>query len=273
MDPLRNTALSAILATRLVAVEDQVTVLARQPGPPGAKGPKGMAGEQGAPGLQGLPGERGEKGETGAAGKQGEIGQKGETGSPGEKGEAGKPGPKGGTGSIGPQGETGEKGDVGPAPDHEWQGSKLRFKKPDGKWGKYTDLKGPKGDAGKTVVMRGISSAGSSLDALTPGTQNVEPAGIPVMQNGQWVNLPWAAFISVIAGAIDMGSPMTRRTDFVGSTHLYRGEASPGASETDSVWSIRRIEFMPDGDVIEKYATGSSAAAFAWADRATLEYL
>jgi len=121
--------------------------------------------------------------------------------------------------------------------------------------------------------MRGISSTGSSLDALTPGAENVEPVGIPVMQNGQWVNLPWPAFISVIAGAIDMGSPMSRRTDFVGNTHLYRGEASPGASETAAVWSIRRIEFMPDGDVIEKFASGSSAASFAWSNRAALEYV
>lgn len=151
MDPLRNTALSAILTTRLVAVEDRVAVLARQPGPAGAAGPQGMAGEQGTPGLQGFPGERGEKGETGPAGKQGAIGPKGEAGSPGEKGDTGKPGTKGATGGIGPQGDKGgkgEKGDPGPAPDHEWQGTKLRFKKPNGKWGKSVDLKGAEGKGG-----------------------------------------------------------------------------------------------------------------------------
>lgn len=42
----------------------------------------------------------------------------------------------------------GEKGDKGDAPAHEWNGSKLRFKKPDGTWGSYTELKGQNGERG-----------------------------------------------------------------------------------------------------------------------------
>ena len=174
------------------------------------------------------------------------------------------------------KGEPGERGLPGPAPAHEWQGSKLRFEQPDGTWGKFTDLKGPVGDKGEAgqqlVVVRGGSN-GRSLETLTPGATGVDPSSIAVMQGGEWVNLPWAAFISVIAGTVDMGSPMARRTDFVGNTHLYRGEAAPGASEADAVWSIRRVEFMPDGDVVEKWATGSAANAFAWNDRVSLDYV
>jgi len=70
-----------------------------------------------------------------------------------------------------------------------------------------------------------------------------------------------------------MGSPTSRRTDFVGDAMLYRGEAVPGASETDAIWAIRRIEFLTGGDVVEKWATGSSSKSFVWSDRATYEYL
>lgn len=38
------------------------------------------------------------------------------------------------------------EGPVGDEPDHEWNGTELRFKNPDGSWGTYTDLKGDPGD-------------------------------------------------------------------------------------------------------------------------------
>ena len=53
-------------------------------------------------------------------------------------------------GDPGPQGP---KGDTGPAPAHEWQGTKLRFQQPDGKWGKYTDLKGRDGKEDGSSVL------------------------------------------------------------------------------------------------------------------------
>ena len=41
-------------------------------------------------------------------------------------------------------------GPVGPSPEHEWEGTSLKFKNPDGSWGTATDLKGQKGDTGAT---------------------------------------------------------------------------------------------------------------------------
>jgi len=34
------------------------------------------------------------------------------------------------------------------APAHEWSGTRLRFREPDGSWGASTDLRGPAGSAG-----------------------------------------------------------------------------------------------------------------------------
>lgn len=169
----------------------------------------------------------------------------------------------------------GDKGDTGPMPAHEWKGTKLRFEQSDGQWGKWVDLKGKpgdKGEDGKRVVVMGGGGYSNPLAALQPGVEGVDPANIMVMQGGQWVSLPWAAFVTTIAGAIDMGNAMSRRTDFVGETLLYRGEAEPGAAESAAVWRIRRVEFAPDGDVNETWAGGTADFIHAWEDRATLSY-
>lgn len=170
------------------------------------------------------------------------------------------------------RGEKGEKGDVGPRPDHQWKGSKLRFEKPDGTWGDYVDLKGPKGEDGKrVVVLSGGGNSGAGLDVLPPATTG-EPQAVAVMVGGAWVKMSWAAFSAVIAGTMDMGTPLSRRSDFVGTDVIYIGEAAPGAVETDSVWRIRKFTFSPDGDSIEVWAGGSPDFNQVWSDRATLTY-
>jgi hypothetical protein len=112
---------------------------------------------------------------------------------------------------------------------------------------------------------------------LLPGASNVEPTGIAVVQGGQWVNLSWPAFIQTIAGAIDMGVELSRRSDFVGETIIYRGESAPGSAESASVWRIKRIEFVTGGDgkqdIQEKWANGNADFTNAWIDRSTLEYV
>lgn len=50
----------------------------------------------------------------------------------------------------------GLQGDIGAAPDHQWKGTKLRFQKPDGNWGRWVDLQGAAG------VTRVVSVAGGS---------------------------------------------------------------------------------------------------------------
>lgn len=40
---------------------------------------------------------------------------------------------------------------AGEAPAHEWDGTRLRFEQPDGSWGPWVDLQGPKGRQGATT--------------------------------------------------------------------------------------------------------------------------
>ncbi len=50
--------------------------------------------------------------------------------------------------TAGPRKKLGPQGPQGETPDHEWSGARLRFQNPDGTWGEYTNLKGPKGAPG-----------------------------------------------------------------------------------------------------------------------------
>ena len=55
---------------------------------------------------------------------------------------------RGEKGEKGDSGEQGAAGKSGSAPDHQWQGTRLRFKRPDGSWGPWVDLKGDPGRPG-----------------------------------------------------------------------------------------------------------------------------
>lgn len=189
-----------------------------------------------------------------------------------EKVKAIKDGKDGAPGAPGPRGE---RGPAGPAPEHQVDGAKIRFKKPDGKWGAW--LEAPKGEPGKdggiVLVRSGGGSSGTDLAKLLPGAEGTEPAAIAVLQGGQWVSLPWAAF-TALAGTGD--TPQGRRVDFVGDTIIYRGESAPGTDDSAPAWRIKKIIFTPglDGkqDVSETFAGGNADYVNAWTDRATLNY-
>lgn len=136
-------------------------------GPAGADGAKGDPGDTGPQGPQGIQGEKGDTGDTGPQGPAGEKGDTGPQGPAGPKGDPGIQGPegpqgpqgkKGATGNPGPKGDTGDAGPAGAdgapglPPEHEWQGTALRFKEPDGSWGQAVDLRGPAGSSATVPV-------------------------------------------------------------------------------------------------------------------------
>ena len=134
-------------------------------------GAKGDAGPQGSQGIQGPPGADGATGPAGPAGQQGEQGApgpKGDTGATGPQGPEGPQGPQGPQGAPGPKGDPGAPGPAGAdgadglPPEHEWQGTALRFKKPDGSWGQAVDLRGPAGSSA-TVPIATPSIAGKVM--------------------------------------------------------------------------------------------------------------
>lgn len=134
-------------------------------------GAKGDAGPQGPQGIQGTPGADGATGPAGPAGQQGEQGApgpKGDTGATGPQGPEGPQGPQGPQGDPGPKGDTGTTGPAGAdgadglPPEHEWQGTALRFKEPDGSWGQAVDLRGPAGSSA-TVPIATTSTPGKVM--------------------------------------------------------------------------------------------------------------
>lgn len=90
-----------------------------------------------------------QKGTDGADGATGATGPQGLQGPQGIQGPSGPTGPQGETGATGPQGPQGQ---TGSAPEHEWSGSQLRFKNPNGTWASFVDLIGPQGNQGPQGV-------------------------------------------------------------------------------------------------------------------------
>ena len=151
-------------------------------------GAKGDAGPQGPQGIQGPPGADGATGPAGPAGQQGEQGAPGPKGDPGAIGPQGPEGPQGPKGPQGDPGPKGDTGDTGPAgadgapglpPEHEWQGTALRFKEPGGSWGQSVDLRGPAGAPATvpiaTPTVAGKVKIGSGITIAPDGTISIDP--------------------------------------------------------------------------------------------------
>lgn len=192
-----SDAALALLAKRVHDLAAAQKTLSKQPGPVGPQGERGERGDVGAQGERGEVGPRGERGEQGA---RGEIGPAGPPGPPGRDGRPGR------DGKDGERGEKGEKGDTGPMPRHQWDGTRLRFETPDGQWGKYVDLRGPKGDRGASGGGGGFVASGWSPSSL-PAADNTVPDEVIVKQNGQWVRATFAQ----LAGWLGSAPPTTTR--------------------------------------------------------------
>lgn len=168
-------------------------------GAPGATGPAGPQGEQGEPGPKGDTGAAGPQGPEGPQGAQGPQGPKGDTGATGPQGPEGPQGPQGPQGDPGPKGDTGATGPAGAdgapglPPEHEWQGTALRFKDPDGAWGQAVDLRGAPGssatvpiattsEAGKVKIGSGITIAPDGTISIDPW--DIFPMRVPIAVDG-----------------------------------------------------------------------------------------
>jgi hypothetical protein len=53
-------------------------------------------------------------------------------------------------------GPKGDPGPAGPAPQHQWNNTQLRFQNPDRTWGDYVDLQGPAGEAGGSDLLQWV---------------------------------------------------------------------------------------------------------------------
>lgn len=138
------------------------------PGRHGTQGPPGTPGADGADGADGKDGRHGKDGAPGIAGRHGKDGERGLLGAVGPEGPEGKPGPQGKPGRDGADGRDGERG---PPPEHQWDGTRLRFRRPDGSWGPWVDLKGPGGQVffgGGSFNINGAFNGLPLADGTTP---------------------------------------------------------------------------------------------------------
>lgn len=63
-----------------------------------------------------------------------------------------------------------------------------------------------------------------------------------------------------------------KRIDFVADTIIYKGEATVGSVETESVWRICKVSIASDFDISETWADGNSNYDNSWANRLTYAY-
>ena len=194
------------------------------PGPRGYPGPIGPQGREGksayelavARGFVGsekdwiasIKGDRGEKGDQGERGEKGDIGDRGPIGEQGLRGISGPPGPEGPQGPKGERGPQGPQGDPGPPPLHEWRGTELRFELPDGSWGQFVNLQGPKGDRGKNGEYYGGGATATTYSVFTLTADGLVPA--PVTSTGKFLkdDGTWAAAAgSGTVTSVDIAAP------------------------------------------------------------------
>ena len=148
--------------------------------------------------------------------QQGPQGPKGDTGPRGLPGKDGKDGKNGADGKDGREGRDGKDGATGPAPDHQWKGTKLRFQDPSGDWGKWVDLQGPKGETGNggggTVVVAGQGTGPAWNPDDLPLANADTPTEFVVKQDGIWVRATYGQmtdwFGSAASGATTLDGGM-----------------------------------------------------------------
>lgn len=222
----------------------------------GRRGRKGNVGSIGEGGPEGAPGRPGIDGIDGAIGAKGDIGPTGPDGGPGKRGLEGE---QGRAGEVGPAGPPGPKGDPGPTPRHKWNGTKLSFEDPDGKFSRAVDLRGPGGGRG--------AAAKTSYGSINLNGTDLEFRKLGAMGPDTIVDLS-----SLAGGSVEVNN--AQRTDEVGDT-IYIGDAVPGTINAAALWRIKRVVFTktgPDTDSVTTWANGSETRDRVWNDRLTESY-
>lgn len=190
------------------------------------------------PGPQGIPGPQGPKGDEGPQGPRGEPGPQGPRGEVGPKGDRGLQGFPGVPGRQGDPGLRGEPGELGPMPKHQVSNGEIRFEIQPGVWGQWISLGRGNGGVERTTLIPTID--------MIPGLREA---------------------LNQMEGSVQY----TRLIDTDGD-YKYIGEADPGSSESDSVWRIKRVEFLVGDDIEILWADGTADFTKTWDNRATYTY-
>ena len=188
----------------------------------GEDGEKGDKGEPGARGLRGLKGGQGEQGSRGLKGDQGIQGPKGDKGNKGDKGD---PGPPGEQGKKGERGLRGLKGAKGSTPKHEIKDKKIRFEKPDGKWGKWINL-GVEG--GGTLVIPSLGDLSSTPVTTDDVIYGTDTQHLDTLQ--EFINHVWSAGSGSEPGEFNLTENGDGTVNITGGVFVLRSAESETAT-------------------------------------------
>ena len=188
-----------------------------------------------------------DSGQDGARGPVGAKGDPGIDGKAGDPGPRGPRGPKGDRGERGPKGDRGEQGEVGPVPEHEWEGTQIRFEQPGHRWGDWVDLRGPRGRAG-SGGGGSVTTPGGSIDGLTiSGTAAVGETltatfGTGVTGTVQWyrdgVEISGETNLTYVLTSDDLGTTITAHSTSIvfisNGIELPAPDYTPGLDFSDA---------------------------------------
>jgi len=126
------------------------------------------------------------------------------------------------------------------------------------------------------TVTEDVVSIGSGIDQIniTPEQESVQVTETPDPVSVNEVTEIISPEIADVHVQIveDSEVPYAKRTDFVGDTVIYKGEAAVGALDADPVWRIRKLTIATDGDVKEEWAGSNASFNKNWNDRDVLIY-
>lgn len=151
-------------------------------------------------------------------------------------------------GPMGPTGPQGPQGGVGDVPEHEWNGTQIRFRNPDGSWGPWVNLQGPEGPCGdgSTGSQGPQGPAGPAGPQGTPGTQGPigpqGPAGPQGPQGPQGIPGTGGDFTSWFAIGATNGWAGTLEYCLSGEHVMFRGDITKafltGAYSDDPIGNL-----------------------------------
>lgn len=132
------------------------------------------------------------------------------------------------------QGRPGRPGRPGKIPDHEWEGTRIRFENPDGEWGEWVDLMGPPGPGGGFFGFGG-GPAGLFLGRIT----TLGSSGPATLSPDGTLNIPQYSGSGGGHVIEDEGTPLTQRAklNFVGA----------GVTVTDDAGDDATVVTIPGG--------------------------
>jgi hypothetical protein len=120
-------------------------------------------------------------------------------------------------------------------------------------------------------TLDGIEHTPAAVDAtgkvLNFGSDTIEGVQKVALMVWNPLSLAWERGTAQAGGSGGGGSAITKRIDVASDTVMYVGEATPGAIESDTTWTITKNTFDVNGN-----PTAALIAAGAWTNRVALVY-